>query len=129
MSDAVRQGHRFLRQQLSQILATCTDVLSPRMVRIARDVVADWAYLAERIDSRVTNEIEGLAQTDVSCEQLTTVRGVEIRCVWISMVARSNTLRSTGRIRMRETSNLLIGQIQLASPMWTHCRAAPSHPE
>jgi transposase len=30
----VRQGHRFLRQQLPQILATRTDVLSPRMVRI-----------------------------------------------------------------------------------------------
>jgi len=31
------------------------------------------------------------------------------------MMARSNTLRSTGRIQMRETSNLLIDQIQLAT--------------
>ena len=30
----VRQGHRFLRHQLPQILATRTDVLSPLMVRI-----------------------------------------------------------------------------------------------
>jgi hypothetical protein len=33
----------------------------------------------------------------------------------ISMMARSNMLRSTGRIQMRETSNLLIDQIQLAT--------------
>ena len=72
---AVRQGHRFLRQQLPEILATRTDVLSPRMVRIAGDLVADWGYLNERID-RVTDEIEGLAQTDVSCGQLMTVPGV-----------------------------------------------------
>ena len=39
----------------------------------------------------------------------------EIGCVRISMMARSNTLRSTGRIQMRETSNLLIDQIQLAT--------------
>jgi transposase len=32
---AVRQGHRFLRQQLpQQILATRSDMLSPRMIRI-----------------------------------------------------------------------------------------------
>jgi transposase len=72
---AVRQGHRFLRRQLPQILATRTDVLSPRMVRIARELVADWDYLDERID-RVTDEIEDLAQTDLSCAQLMTVPGV-----------------------------------------------------
>ena len=42
---AVRQGHRFLRQQLPQILATRADVLSPRMIRIIGDLVDDWAYL------------------------------------------------------------------------------------
>jgi Transposase IS116/IS110/IS902 family len=45
------------------------------MVRIAGDLVADWDYLDERID-RVTDEIEDLAQTDVSCAQLVTVPGV-----------------------------------------------------
>ena len=35
----VRQGPRFLRQQLPQILATRTDVLSPRMVRIIGNIV------------------------------------------------------------------------------------------
>jgi transposase len=63
---AVRQGHRFLRQQLPRIVATRTDVLSPRMFRILGDLVEDWAHLDERIE-KVTDEIEGLAPTDVSC--------------------------------------------------------------
>ena len=53
----VRQGPRFLRQQLPQILATQTDVLSPRMVRILADIVDDWKYLDARIE-RVTDEIK-----------------------------------------------------------------------
>jgi transposase len=72
---AVRQGHRFLRQQLPQILATRADVLSPRMIRIIGDLVRDWAYLDERI-TRVTDEIEVLARSDVSCGQLMTVPGI-----------------------------------------------------
>ena len=56
----VRQGYRFLRQQLPQILATRTDVLSPRMIRIVGDLMADWKYLDERIEG-VTDEIEGRA--------------------------------------------------------------------
>ena len=71
----VRQGPRFLRQQLPQILATRTDVLSPRMVRIIGDIVDDWEYLDERIE-RVTDEIECLARADVSCGQLMTVPGI-----------------------------------------------------
>src|SRR5919206_4117619 len=39
---AVRQGLRFLRVELPGILATRTDVLSPRMVRILEDLSADW---------------------------------------------------------------------------------------
>jgi transposase len=38
----VRQGLRFLRQQLSEILAKRTDVLSPRMIRIVADLSGDW---------------------------------------------------------------------------------------
>ena len=72
---AVRQGHRFLRQQLPQILAMRADVLSPRMIRIIGDLVDDWTYLDERI-TRVTDEIEGLARNDVSCGQLMTVPGI-----------------------------------------------------
>src|ERR1700760_291181 len=53
----VRQGLRFLRQQLPQILAMRTDVLSPRMVRIIEELIGDWKHLDERIES-VTDEIE-----------------------------------------------------------------------
>jgi transposase len=59
----VRQGHRFLRQQLPQLLATRADVLSPRMIRIIGDLIDDWKYLDERIE-RVTDEIEALARAD-----------------------------------------------------------------
>src|SRR5579863_8919597 len=72
---AVRQGPRSLRQQLPQILATRTDVLSPRMLRIIGDIVDDWRYLDDRIE-RVTDEIEGLARTDVNCGQLMSVPGI-----------------------------------------------------
>jgi transposase len=71
----VRQGLRFLRQQLPQILAMRTDVLSPRMVRIIGNLIDDWEYLDERIE-RVTDEIEGLARADESCGQLMTVPGI-----------------------------------------------------
>ena len=46
----VRQGLRFLRQQLPQVLATRTDVLSPRMIRIIEDLSSDWRRLDERIE-------------------------------------------------------------------------------
>lgn len=72
---AVRQGPRSLRQQLPQILATRTDVLSSRMLRIIGDIVDDWRYLDDRIE-RVTDEIEGLARTDVNCGQLISVPGI-----------------------------------------------------
>ena len=71
----VRQGHRFLRQQLPQILATRTDVVSPRMIRIISDLIGDWEYLDDRI-TRVTDEIEELAYADVSCGRLMTIPGI-----------------------------------------------------
>ena len=71
----VRQGLRFLRHQLPDILATRTDVLSPRMVRIVENLVGDWSHLDERIEN-VTDEIEALARGDASCRQLMTVPGI-----------------------------------------------------
>src|SRR5258708_31025248 len=47
----VRPGYPFLQQPLPQILATRTDVLSPRMIRIVGDLMADWKYLDERIEA------------------------------------------------------------------------------
>src|SRR4051794_8150797 len=72
---AVRQGLRFLRQQLPDILAQRSDVLSPRMIRIMEDLSGDWRRLDERIE-HITKEIEVLAGTDVNCGQLMTVPGV-----------------------------------------------------
>jgi transposase len=71
----VRQGLRFLRQQLPEILAKRTDVLSPRMIRIVADLSGDWRRLDERIE-HVTEEIEGLAHSTETCRQLMTVPGI-----------------------------------------------------
>ena len=71
----VRQGLRFLRQLLPDILAKRTDVLSPRMVRIVIDLAGDWRQLDERIET-VTDEIEMLAKSDDSCRRVMTVPGI-----------------------------------------------------
>ena len=72
---AIRQGLRFLRQQLPEILAKRIDVLSPRMIRIIEDLSRDWRHLDERIE-HVTEEIEVLALGSESCRQLMTVPGI-----------------------------------------------------
>src|SRR5215471_17511042 len=72
---AVRQGLRFLRAELPRILATPSDVLSPRMVRLIKDLAEDWRRLDERID-RLSNEIAALAQQDAGCERLMSVPGI-----------------------------------------------------
>src|ERR1700716_4259198 len=72
---AVRQGLRFLRQQLPDIMAKRSDVLSPRMIRIIGDLSADWRCLDERIE-HVTEEIEVLAHGSEGCRQLMTVPGI-----------------------------------------------------
>src|ERR1700728_4537520 len=46
----VRQGLRFLRQALPDILAKRTDVLSPRMVRIVADLASDWRQLENELN-------------------------------------------------------------------------------
>jgi transposase len=72
---AVRQGQRFLRARLPGILATPSDVLSPRMVRMIEDLAADWRRLDERIDE-LSSEIETLARQDANCERLMSVPGI-----------------------------------------------------
>jgi transposase len=72
---AVRQGLRFLRQQLPDILAKRDDVLSPRMIRIIEDLSGDWRRLDERI-KHITEEIEVLAHSNESCRQLMTAPGI-----------------------------------------------------
>src|SRR5438046_9023962 len=72
---AVRQGLRFLRAELPVILATRSDVLSPRMLRIIEDLAGDWRRLDERIEG-LSNEIETLARQDQACARLMTVPGI-----------------------------------------------------
>src|SRR5246500_2650945 len=74
-SIAVRQGLRFLRRQLPEILAKRIDVLSPRMIRIIEDLSGDWRRLDERIQ-RITAEMEVLAHGSEECRQLMTVPGI-----------------------------------------------------
>ena len=72
---AVRQGLRFLRAELPGILATRTDVLSPRISRIVEDLVGDWRRLDERIKG-LSGEIETLARQDHGCARLMSVPGI-----------------------------------------------------
>src|SRR6202140_2595554 len=72
---AVRQGLRSLRSELPGILATRTDVLSPRMLRIIEDLARDWRRLDERVEG-LSSEIETLARQDKACERLMTVPGI-----------------------------------------------------
>jgi transposase len=72
---AVRQGLRFLRTELPIILASRSDVVSPRMMRIIEDLAGDWRRLDERIEG-LSNEIEAVAHHDPACERLMTVPGI-----------------------------------------------------
>src|SRR5437763_5838696 len=55
---AVRQGLRFLRAELPIILATRSDVASPRVIE---ELAGDWRRLDERIEG-LSQEIEALAR-------------------------------------------------------------------
>lgn len=72
---AVRQGQRFLRTELPDVLAAPADVLSPQMARIIEGLAADWRHLDERIDC-LSNEIHAMARADVNCERLMSVSGI-----------------------------------------------------
>jgi transposase len=72
---AVRQGVRFLRTELPNILAKRSDVLLPRMMRIIEDLAGDWRRLDERIEV-LSTDIEALADQDPACERLMTVPGI-----------------------------------------------------
>src|SRR5215472_4076249 len=72
---AVRQGQRFLRARLPDILAMPPDVLSTRMVRVIEGLASDWRRLDERIEA-LSGEIEALARRDAGCERLMSVPGI-----------------------------------------------------
>jgi transposase len=56
---AVRQGLRSLRSELPGILATRTDVPSPRMLRLIEDLAGDWRRLDERIGGYLGQRFRG----------------------------------------------------------------------
>jgi Transposase and inactivated derivatives len=72
---AVRQGLRFLRAALPAILASRSDVLSPRMLRLIEELAMDWRRLDDRIDG-LSAEIEAVASADAGCERLMSVPGI-----------------------------------------------------
>ena len=72
---AVRQGIGFLRTELPTILATRTDALSPRMLRVIEELAGDWRRLDQRIEG-LSSEIEALARQDQACSRLMTVPGI-----------------------------------------------------
>lgn len=72
---AVRQGIRFLRAGLPDILAQRDDALSPRMRRTIEDLATDWRRLDERIDN-ISAEIKAIAIQDSGCERLMSVPGI-----------------------------------------------------
>jgi transposase len=72
---AVRQGLRFLRAELPNILARPSDTLSPRMVRLLEGLTGDWRRLDERVEG-LSNEIEAIARQDAGCARLISVPGI-----------------------------------------------------
>jgi transposase len=72
---AVRQGLRFLRAALPAILASRSDVLAPRMLRLIEELAMDWRRLDDRIDG-LSAEIEAVASADAGCERLMSVPGI-----------------------------------------------------
>jgi transposase len=72
---AVRQGLRFLRAELPDILARPSDILSPRMVRVLEGLAGDWRRLDERVEG-LSNEIEAIARQDAGCDRLMSVPGI-----------------------------------------------------
>jgi len=67
---AVRQGHRCLRAELPRILATPSDTLLPRILRIIEALAVDLRRLDERIEG-LSSEIEENRQSPLPSQNRT----------------------------------------------------------
>src|SRR6202521_2313375 len=74
-SPAVRNHRITVRVAPVSALATRTDALSPRMLRVIEELAGDWRWLDQRIDG-LSGEIEALARQDQACSRLMTVPGI-----------------------------------------------------
>ena len=68
-------GSSLPARRIADILATRSDVLSPRMVRIIEELAGDWHRLDERIEG-LSTDIKALADQDPACERLMSVPGI-----------------------------------------------------
>jgi hypothetical protein len=124
---AVRQGLRFLRNELPMILATPSDVLSPRMVRGIEDLAGDWPRLDKRIEG-LSGEIETLACHDAGCQRLMSVPGIGP----IISSAMAAAIGTGGPVRQRPRLSGLAGtgpQTDLdrrPNDPWQHIKARQS---
>ena len=75
LERGIAMRFRFLRAQLSGVLATRSDALLPRMVRVIEDLAGDWSRLDEQIEG-LSCKIETLARRDAGCERLMSVPGI-----------------------------------------------------
>jgi transposase len=89
---AVRQGHRSPRAELPRILATPSDTLSPRILRIIEALAVDIRLLYELIEG-LSSEIEELAELYAGCERPTS-RGVK---PWYAGTVSAGRLRPRPR--------------------------------
>jgi transposase len=122
---AVRQRVHYLRTELPIILATRSDALSPRMLRMIEDLAQDWRGLDARIDG-VTAEITALAQQDAGAERLMSVPGIgpiissamvaAVGAGEASMMARSDCSKQRPDTLMQDP------QSEVPKPLATHGR-------
>jgi len=150
---AVRQGVRFLRAELPRLLATSSDVLSPRMMRIIEDLAGDWSGLDKRIEA-LSTDIATLARQDAGCERLMTVPGIgpiissamvaaigngsvfsKGRDVgaWLGLVPKQistgdrtilGTRHCSPRARIGIILELFLNRFTTSGPDWSFCRVA-----
>ena len=106
----MRQGLRFLRAGLPQILATRTDVLSPRKLHVIEALAGDWRRLDEHIEG-LSADIETLVQHDPACQRLMTVPhiGPIISSAMVAAIGRGEVF-SKGRAGVRLEAWLAISR-------------------